>query len=104
MNDLRIGEVASACGVSADTIRHYERSGVIPPPVRDASGYRRFGPDTVTRVQMIRRALSIGFTLEELSRIFKKRASGQAPCREVRALAARKLEQLEERIRDATAL
>lgn len=99
MSELRIGEVATACGLSVDTLRHYERLGVIPKPRRDTSGYRRYAKTTIGRVMMVRRALQIGFTLDELARIFRKRASGQAPCHDVRALASRKLNELDERIR-----
>jgi DNA-binding transcriptional MerR regulator len=95
---LRIGEVADACGVSADTIRHYERKGVLPPADRDESGYRRYTENTIDRVRVVRRALAIGFTLDELSRIFRERASGRPPCRDVQALARRKLHELDERI------
>ena len=104
MNQLRIGEVARACGISADTIRHYERIGVIPHPTRDGSGYRRYAENTIRRVMMVRRALQIGFTLQELARIFRKRAAGQAPCHDVRALAVRKLADLDDRIRQLQAL
>ncbi|MBV8516333.1 MAG: heavy metal-responsive transcriptional regulator [Acidobacteria bacterium] len=98
MELLLIGEVANAAGVSVDTIRHYERVGVLRDVARDASGYRRYPPHTVERVRMIRRALTLGFTLDELSRIFRQRAAGKPPCREVRALADRKLAEVEERI------
>ncbi|HSP15245.1 MAG TPA: heavy metal-responsive transcriptional regulator [Thermoanaerobaculia bacterium] len=104
MNDLRIGEVAKACGVSVDTIRHYERLRVIPEAHRDANGYRRYPQTAIAGVLMVRRALRIGFTLDELARIFKKRAAGQTPCGEVRALAVKKLDELEERIREMVAV
>lgn len=57
---MLIGEAARARGVSADTIRHYERRGVIPPAERDAGGYRRYSPAVIDRVRIIRRALSLG--------------------------------------------
>jgi DNA-binding transcriptional MerR regulator len=101
---MKIGDIASACGVSADTIRHYEARGVIATVPRDASGYRDYAPDVIERVRMIRRALQLGFSLDELCRIFKQRAAGKAPCREVRALAERKLHDVETRIVELTAL
>jgi MerR family transcriptional regulator, Zn(II)-responsive regulator of zntA len=104
MNDLRIGEVARACGVSVDTIRHYERLRVIPLALRDDNGYRRYPESTIGRVLMVRRALRIGFSLDELARIFKKRASGQAPCRDVRGLAVKKLAELEDHLRELAGL
>ena len=101
---MKIGDVARACGVSVDTIRHYEARGVIAAAPRDASGYRDYPPDVIERVRMIRRALQLGFSLDELCRIFKQRAAGKAPCREVRSLAERKLRDVETRIAELTAL
>lgn len=95
---LLIGDVARACEVSNDTIRHYEEKGVIPGVIRDENGYRRYPSATIDRVRVVRRALKIGFTLDELARIFTRRASGQPPCRGVADLAAKKLVGLDERI------
>ena len=95
---LRIGDLATAAGVSPDTIRYYERKGVIAEVARDASGYRRYPHATLDRVRIIRCALSLGFTLDELARIFRRRAAGQPPCRSVRDLAAAKLAELDEQI------
>ncbi|HEY6147592.1 MAG TPA: MerR family transcriptional regulator [Thermoanaerobaculia bacterium] len=78
---LRSGELAKASGVSADTLRHYERRGLVPRPRRLENGYRAYPVETVRRVTLIQRALSVGFTLDELSRIFEARDGGRAPCR-----------------------
>ena len=105
MNErLLTGEVARACGVSLDTIRHYERVGVIDQAHRESNGYRRYAPDTIDRVRTVRRALRLGFTLEELARIFRQRSSGRPPCREVRALAAQKLRDLDSRLAELLTL
>lgn len=105
MNDgLLPNEIARMCGVSADTIRHYERKGVIPPSRRDPNGYRRYPPETVDRVMLVRRAIAIGFSLDEIARIFRKRDAGSPPCREVRALAGEKLADLDRRIAELAAL
>ena len=95
---LRIGEVARRAGISPDTLRHYERHGLIPKPKRTAAGYRMFSPDVIERVRLIRSALSVGFTIRELSRILGIRDRGGVPCAEVRSLAAYKLDHLEKRI------
>ena len=97
-------ELARLCGVSTDTLRHYERVGVLPRAPRTRSGYRRYPPEAEARVIMIRRALAIGFSLAELARIFRVRERGGAPCREVRRMAAGKLEDLERRLADLSAL
>lgn len=96
--ELRIGDVARSAGVSADTVRHYERKGILHDVVRDGSGYRRYAPDAVDRIRIVRKALGLGFTLDELSRIFRQRAAGEAPCGRVYELAQRKLAELDERI------
>jgi DNA-binding transcriptional MerR regulator len=93
---FRIGELARAAGTSPDTLRHYERVGVLPAARRTANGYRVYPASALARVRLVRRALAVGFTLEELARILKEREEGGAPCREVRALASQKLGALEE--------
>ena len=104
MNDeILSGELARLCGVSPDTIRHYERVGVLPAAERGANGYRLFPRESVVRVQLIRRALAIGFSLEELRRILGQRDNGTPPCRTVRALAGEKLDTLDRRIAEMTA-
>ena len=105
MNDeIFSGELARICGVSPDTIRHYERVGVLPAAVRGANGYRRFPRSAVARVQLIRRALAIGFSLGEVARILRQRDGGAPPCRNVRALAGEKLAALDRRIAEMTAM
>ena len=99
MPPLLISQVALAAGVSADTLRFYERKGVLPPPARSPAGYRVYSPSAVERVRVVRRAMAVGFTLDELARVLRARDTGGVPCREVRAIAARKLEEIEERLR-----
>jgi DNA-binding transcriptional MerR regulator len=101
---LLIGDVAAQAGVSVDTIRHYERKGVLQDVQRDGNGYRRYPSEAVDRVRIVRRALGIGFTLDELSRVFRQRAAGKAPCAHVYELATRKAAELDERIAAMTAL
>ncbi|MCA1581324.1 MAG: heavy metal-responsive transcriptional regulator [Acidobacteria bacterium] len=100
---MRSGEVARAAGVSTDTLRFYERRGLLPRPKRLANGYRAYGAQALDRVLLIQRALSVGFTLEEIARFVKARGRGSPPCREVRALAARKLEEIQSRIQEMRA-
>ena len=102
-HSLLSGELAKICGVSPDTIRHYERVGVLPAAVRGENGYRRFPPEAAGRVLLIRRALAIGFSLAEVAKILGQRDGGTAPCRNVRALAGEKLEALDRRIAELTA-
>jgi DNA-binding transcriptional MerR regulator len=85
----RSGALARAAGVSADTLRHYEKMGLLPPPERTPAGYRLYPPDTLARVQLIQSAVRVGFTLAELAEVLKQRRSGGAPCPKVAELAAR---------------
>ena len=98
------GELARLTGVSTDTLRHYERKGVLPRAHRLSNGYRKYPRNSIDRVRLIRRALAVGFTLDELAQFMKARDRGQAPCREVRTLAAEKLNDLESRLSEMLAL
>jgi DNA-binding transcriptional MerR regulator len=98
------GELARIAGVSVDTLHHYERVHVLPPASRRENGYRDYPPEAAQRVQMIRRALAVGFTLDELARVFRMRDAGNPPCATVRKLAAGKLEAIDSRIADLQAL
>jgi DNA-binding transcriptional MerR regulator len=100
----RAGELARAAGVSTDTLRHYERKGVLAAPRRSANGYREYPPEAIARVLLIRRALGVGFTLDELALILRARERGGTPCRQVRALAAAKLAEIEARLRELVAV
>ena len=97
---LHSGELARLAGVSADTLRYYERRGLLPSAPRSTSGYRLFPSEALVRVKLIRGALSIGFSVSELASIFRERDDGGAPCHEVRKLAAAKLVALEAQLRD----
>lgn len=103
-DEISSGELAKMCGVSPDTIRHYERVGVLPGAVRGSNGYRRFPRESVERVQLVRKALSIGFSLEELARILRQRDAGSPPCRNVRAMAGEKLAGLDRQIAEMIAM
>jgi DNA-binding transcriptional MerR regulator len=96
--NYRSGELARAAGVSTDTLRHYERKGVLPVPHRSTNGYRVYPSEALERVRLVRRALGVGFTLDELARILRERGKGGTPCRQVRALAATKLAEVETRL------
>ncbi|PYT44301.1 MAG: hypothetical protein DMG47_11580 [Acidobacteria bacterium] len=96
---LRSGELARRAGVSPDTLRHYERRGLLPRPQRSAAGYRLYSPEALARVRLIRGALSIGFTVKELGTILADHDRDGAPCRRGRSLAADKLAAVELQLR-----
>jgi DNA-binding transcriptional MerR regulator len=80
-------DVARATGVSTDTLRHYERQGPLPGVTRTSAGYRRYSATAVQRVQLIQRALVVGFSLADLRRVLAARDKAGAPCASVRELA-----------------
>ena len=92
---LRSGALAKATGVSPDTIRYYEKIGVLPQASRTQSGYRIYPANAVERVLVVQRALRIGFTLAELAEVLRARDAGGAPCRRVYQLAQEKLKGIE---------
>ena len=98
--DLTTGQLGAATGVSADTVRHYEKLGLLKKAPRSEGGYRLYDTSALARVQTIRSAIKAGFSLAELSEIFRERDAGGAPCHRVAALAAQKIESLEEQIRE----
>jgi MerR family copper efflux transcriptional regulator len=97
---LTIGAVARRAGVGIDTIRYYEREGLLPPPRRRASGYRDYGGDTVERLRFIRRAKDLGFTLEEIRELLALSSDRERGVRDVKGRAEAKLAAVEERIRE----
>jgi DNA-binding transcriptional MerR regulator len=99
---FRIGEVAERAGVSADTIRHYDRLGLLPRTSRSAGGYRLFPPSAVQRVQLIRAAVGVGFSLGQLATFLRRREAGGVPCHDVRATAEHILDGLDVQIGELT--
>jgi DNA-binding transcriptional MerR regulator len=95
---LRSGALAKAAGLSPDTIRHYERIGVLQPAERTESGYRIYPASALERVLVVQRAIRIGFTLTELGEVLKSRDAGGVPCRRVYHLAQSKLKGIHEDI------
>lgn len=96
--DLTIGKVARAAGVNVETVRYYQRRGLVPEPPRAAGSVRRYSPDTVARLRFIKRAQGLGFTLGEIRRLI---ALGDPhSCARARALAADKLALVRSRIAD----
>jgi DNA-binding transcriptional MerR regulator len=98
------GELARRAGVSTDTLRHYERVGVLAKPPRSTGDYRIYPEAALPRVLMVRRALAFGFSLAELAIVLRERERGTPPCRKVRALAAEKLASTEVRLLELTRL
>ncbi|MFQ6104758.1 MAG: MerR family DNA-binding protein [Candidatus Glassbacteria bacterium] len=99
MNSLTIGQVAKEAGVNVETIRYYERRGLITRPPRPEYGYRRYPGDTVTRISFIKRAQELGFSLREISELLSLRVNPDTTCADVKHRAEKKINDIEERIR-----
>lgn len=100
MSNLTIGRLAREAGVGVETVRYYERRGLIPDPPRRRSGYREFPLETVGRLRFIRRAKQLGFSLREIEELLALSTEPRGGCREVREQIAAKLEDVASRIRD----
>lgn len=98
MSGFRIGELARLAGVPVDTIRYYERTGLIAPPPRTASGYRAYPSEALARLQMVRRAKELGFTLAEIGELLDLYDNRDSPCRHLHCKAVAKLDEIEGRI------
>lgn len=101
---LTIGQVARLTGVTRDTIRYYERLGLLPRPARTPAGYRQFPATAVNRLALVRNAQRFGFTLREIAGFLRVRDSGGKPCRDVRAAAQRRLDDVEQQIAELVAM
>ena len=95
---LPIGEMATQCGVSRDTLRYYERLELLPRASRTPAGYRQFPSSAVNRVRLVRNAVRFGFSLEQIAGFLRARDAGAAPCRRVRDAAADMLADVERQI------
>jgi DNA-binding transcriptional MerR regulator len=97
---LQSGELARLAGVSSDTLRHYERLGLLRKPPRTRGGYRDYPTQALNRVRVIQSALSAGFSLAELATILRMRDRGEVPCQKARLLGEAKLRQIKQQIKE----
>ncbi len=95
---LKAGELAERAGVGVQTLHYYERVGLLPKPDRSAANYRLYQRDALRRVQFIKKAQSLGFTLEEIKEILSLHEQGRAPCRCVADVGKKHLHELDARI------
>jgi MerR family transcriptional regulator, copper efflux regulator len=100
VESLTIGQVARGADVGVETIRFYERQGLIPEPPRTNSGYREYPAETVDRLRFIQRAKELGFSLREIEELISLRLDEGARAADVRARAEAKLQDIEEKIHD----
>lgn len=97
---LTIGGLSRATGVHIETIRYYEKIGLVPSPARSSGGHRLYGQRERRTLAFIRRARELGFTLDEIRALMELGAPGHATCAEVRTIASRHLEEVRAKIAD----
>lgn len=99
MSTLTIGRLAHAAGVNLETIRYYERRGLLPRPPRRESGYRQYPPDSAARLRFIKHAQTLGFSLSEIGELLALRVDAQTACDEVRQRAEHKVAEIEQKLK-----
>lgn len=104
MDGLTIGEVAKRADVCIETLRYYERQGLVARPPRSRANYRLYPEETVRRVQFIKRAQHLGFSLKEIMELLSLRADPITPCADVRARAVAKIHAIDDKMRALEAM
>ena len=104
VTDLRIGELAKRSGITVETVRYYERRGLLAKPRRLVSGYRSFPPEAIRRIRFVRRARELGFSLNEIAELLSLRVRKGARCQLVRSTAERRRRDVESKIARLTAV
>lgn len=104
MHGFTIGTVAERAAVNVETLRYYERRGLIPKPPRTAANYRIYPADTVKRVRFVKRAQELGFSLKEVRELLSLRATPKTRCADVRQRAEVKLRAIDEKLRSLRAM
>lgn len=97
-NPLTAGKAAREAGVNVETLRYYERRGLLPRPVRSASNYRLYTPETIRMLRFIKRAQELGFSLTEISGLLRLRGSPAARGKDVRSRALAKVREIDRRL------
>ena len=101
---MKIGQAAVEAGVNVQTLRFYERRGLLTPPKRRESGYREYDPEAVRLVRFVKRAQELGFTLKEVQELLRLREDQKASCTEVRSAARSKVEDIDSKVKTLRAI
>ncbi|MCA9447491.1 MAG: MerR family transcriptional regulator [Candidatus Omnitrophica bacterium] len=95
-----VGQLAKQSGVNIETIRFYERKGLLPRPPRSSGGYRQYSTETISRVRFIKRSQELGFSLKEVAELLSLRIGPEATCGDIKRVAEEKAEDIDQKIRD----
>lgn len=101
---MTVGQLADQAGVNIETVRYYERRGLLPKPARTDSGYRQYDPDAVTRLRFIKRAQGLGFTLHEVEELLALRVRHEGSCQAVGRRTRDKIALVRQKIRELRAI
>jgi Cu(I)-responsive transcriptional regulator len=101
---MRIGEAARATGTKAETVRYYEREGLLPAPARTEGNYRDYGPDLLARLGFVRRARGLGFSMVEIRQLLALSDDPDRPCAAIDAVASAHLTEIDRKLADLAAL
>lgn len=104
MPALRTGEVARQAGVNIETLRFYERQGILPEPPRRHSGYREYPPETVNLIRFVKRAQELGFSLKEVQELLTLRNAPQRAVGKMPQIVKAKIEEIDHKIKDLQAM
>ena len=104
MTTIKTGELARQAGVNVETLRFYERKGLLPKPPRRNSGYREYPPESVQRLRFIKRAQELGFSLAEIKELLTLRVTRGTTCLQVRERAQEKVADVQQKISDLRAI
>ncbi len=99
MGALTIGQLAKKADINIETIRYYERRALIPKPYRRESGYREYSEETIKRIQFIKHAKELGFSLKEIHELLSLKLDPKTPCSEVKNRAEAKIADIEEKLK-----
>ena len=101
---MTVGQLAEQAGVNIETVRYYERRGLLPEPARTGSGYRRYEPEAVTRLRFIKRAQGLGFTLQDIEELLALRVRHERTCETVGLKTRDKIALVRQKIRELRAI
>ncbi len=96
--NMKIGKVAGQAGITVETVRFYEKKGLLPPPARNESGYRVYTPESLQQLLFITRSKDLGFSLKEIKELVHLRAAPDTTCATIKAQAEKKIIEVEKKI------